>query len=76
MRNEETEGSSLFGGQHVPEKKWAEEEDAWNPSPLETDRSRWLVSEALPELRTQPLSKPQPVPETVDMGLRIQAGAG
>lgn len=47
MESEETEGSSLSGGQCVPEKKWAEEKDAWNPSLLETDRSRWLVSEAV-----------------------------
>ena len=40
---EETEGSSPLGGQCVPEKEWADEEDAWNPSPLDTDRSRWLV---------------------------------
>lgn len=44
---EETEGSSLFGGQYVPEKKWSEEEDAWNLSPLDADRSRWLVHEMI-----------------------------
>lgn len=47
MECEETEGSRLFGGQCVPEKMWVEEEDTWNVSPLDSDRSRWLVRAGL-----------------------------
>lgn len=73
MKNEETEGSRLFGGQCVPEKMWAGEEETWNLSSLETDTSRWLVSEAVSgadELSHSTVHKP--VPKKVERGLRIQ----